>query len=90
MSVWHCDWDKHWDNPKHLAKIDACRRAAAGLTRFHVRRADFLLVARGRRRRRRRLTIHVGPTVAPLQKPNLVHFALGIFATQMAIVLDHL
>ena len=35
-------------------------------------------------------TIRGGPTFGPLQKPDLVHFPLGILATQMAIVLNHL
>ena len=35
-------------------------------------------------------TIHGGPTIGLLQKPNLVHFTLGILASQMAIVLNHL
>lgn len=35
-------------------------------------------------------TIHGGPTIGLLQKPNLVHFTLGILAAQMAIVLNHL
>ena len=35
-------------------------------------------------------TIHCRPTIGLLQKPNLVHFTLGILAAQMPIMLNHL